>query len=69
VYLTHNIMNYLHTTDEFYVKDSWGILDCQIANSSLISQVNTKDRTKYFNATANLVDEFKVQFNQLIQAK
>jgi hypothetical protein len=69
VYLTHNIMNYLHTTDEFYVKDSWGILDCQIANSSLISQVNNKERTKYFNSTAHMVDEIKVQFNQLIQVK
>lgn len=69
VYLTHNIMNYLHTTDEHYVKDSWGILDCQIANSSLISQVNTKERNKYFNAIVNLVDDYKLQFQHIIESR
>jgi hypothetical protein len=69
VYLTHNIMNYLHTTDEHYVKDSWGILDCQIANSSLISQVNTKERNKYFNAMVNLVDDYKWQFQHIIESR
>lgn len=69
VYLTHNIMNYLHTTDENYVKDSWGILECQIANSSLISQVNTKERTKYFNAMTQLVNDFKQQFQFIIETR
>lgn len=65
VYLTHNIMNYLHTMDEQYVKDSWGIMSCQIANSSLISQVNTKERNKYFLEMEGVIEEFKLGFAKL----
>ena len=44
-------------------------LECQIANSNLISQVNTKERTKYFNAMTHLVDDFKQQFQHIIETR
>lgn len=69
VYLTHNIMNYLFTTDEHYVNDSWNILDCQIANASLISQVNAKERNKYFNSALHLVEDYKLQFQHIIETR
>jgi len=48
LYLTHNVMNYLQTTDEHYVSDTKQILDMQINNSSLISVVNEKERNHFF---------------------
>lgn len=48
IFLTHNIMNYLQTVDEKYVADSKQIIDKQLANSSLISEVNEKERNNYF---------------------
>jgi hypothetical protein len=48
VYLTHNIMNYLQTTDAQYVQDAKQVIDKQLANSSLISEVNEKERRNYF---------------------
>lgn len=48
IFLTHNIMNYLQTVDEKYVSDSKQIIDKQLANSSLISEVNEKERNNYF---------------------
>jgi hypothetical protein len=48
LYLTHNIMNYLETTNQSYVSDSKMIIDKQIANSSLISIVNEKERNHFF---------------------
>jgi hypothetical protein len=48
IYISHNLMNYLHTTDPSYVHETKSILDKQIANSSLISQVNEKQRNAFF---------------------
>ncbi len=48
VYLTHNIMNYLNTTDPYYIQESEFVLDKLINNSNLISEVNTKDRNRFF---------------------
>ncbi len=48
LYMTHNIMNYLETTNEAYVKDTSMILEKHLANSSLISQVNEKERANFF---------------------
>ena len=49
VYLTHNVMNYLQTNNQGYVEDTKQILDKQIANSSIISVVNEKERNNYFH--------------------
>jgi inosine/xanthosine triphosphate pyrophosphatase family protein len=42
-------MNYLQTNNQGYVEDTKQILDKQIANSSIISVVNEKDRNNYFH--------------------
>lgn len=48
VYLTHNMMNYLHTSDEKYVTESEQIINNLLVNSSLISEVNEKERNSFF---------------------
>ena len=48
LYMTHNLMNTLHTTDEVYIADSLQILNKQVANSSVISIINEKERNNYF---------------------
>ena len=66
VYLTHNIMNYLHTMDEEYVADSKRILQRQIENSSPLSQVNAKQRIQYFHSMNQLAGKYKQRFEQII---
>jgi hypothetical protein len=56
VYLTHNVMNYLQTTNKGYVEDTKQILDKQIANSSIISVVNEKERNNYFHELDRTID-------------
>lgn len=59
VYLTHNIMNYLETTNENYVADSKLIIDKQLANSSLLSIVNEKERNNFFYEFDKTINSFK----------
>jgi hypothetical protein len=59
MYLTHNIMNYLETTNESYVADSKLIIDKQLANSSLISIVNEKERNNFFFEFERTITSFK----------
>jgi hypothetical protein len=59
VYLTHNLMNYLETTDKNYVNDSKLIIDKQLANSSLISVVNEKERKNFFYEFNKTINSFK----------
>lgn len=49
LFLTHNMMNYLKTSDENYVSESEQIIDKLIENSSLISKVNEKERNGFFH--------------------
>ena len=49
LYLTHNMMNFLHTKDEKYVSESNQILQKLLENSSLISKVNEKERNAFFH--------------------
>ncbi len=48
VYLSHNIMNYLQTTDPYYAQESEFVLEALKNNSSPISAVNAKERDKFF---------------------
>lgn len=48
VYLSHNIMNYLNTSDPFYIAESEFVLDKLMSNSSPISKVNVKERERFF---------------------
>lgn len=59
LYISHNIMNYLHTEDKNYVKDSKSLMEKQIANSSLISVVNEKERNNYFHEFDRTIKMFK----------
>lgn len=55
LYITHNLLNYLHTTDPVYVQDSLNVLNKQMANSSMISTINEKERNNYFFQVKNLI--------------
>jgi hypothetical protein len=59
LYLTHNIMNYLETTNQSYVSDSKMIIDKQVANSSLISIVNEKERNNFFYEFERTIQLFR----------
>ncbi len=67
VYLTHNIMNYLNTTDPYYIKESEFVLEKLINNSNLISQVNTKDRNRFFAELENSVQSFRKRVESSMQ--
>jgi hypothetical protein len=61
LFISHNIMNYLHTSDELYVSDTMKILDKQLANSSLISVVNEKERNSYFYDLEKMIRSFRAR--------
>ncbi len=63
IYLSHNMLNYLHTTDIIYVKESKSILEKQIANSSMISRVNEKQRNAFFY---KLYKQLELTRNQIL---
>jgi len=52
-------MNYLHSTEVNYVADTKQILDKQLANSSIISVVNEKDRNNYFYNFEKMILSFR----------
>jgi hypothetical protein len=59
LFLTHNIMNYLQTTDSTYVTDTELILGKQLANSSIISVVNEKERNHFFHEFDRTIGFFR----------
>jgi hypothetical protein len=59
IFVTHNVMNYLHTNSPSYVADSKQIIDKQLANSSLISQVNEKERNNFFYDFEKMILSFR----------
>ena len=59
LYMAHNILNTLHTTDEYYVQDSLQVMERQFANASLISQTNEKLRNAYFHQMTRSVQMIK----------
>jgi hypothetical protein len=61
LFITHNILNYLHTTDENYLNDTKKTLDKQLANSSLISEVNEKERNSYFHDLEKMIRSFRAK--------
>jgi len=63
LFLAHNFMNSLHTTNESYVNDSKNMLNCIISNSSKISLTNEKVRNAYFAELIKLIDGYKKKIN------
>jgi hypothetical protein len=59
IYLAHNYMNYLHTNDLQYTEETKAILQKQLANSSLISKVNQKQRNTFFHKIDATIDQFR----------
>ncbi len=59
VYFSHNILNYLHTKDPYYIQESEFVLSKLINNSTLISEVNTKDRNRFFAEISQAVIQLK----------
>lgn len=59
IYIAHNFMNFLHTSDEQYVKDSAMVMQKQFMNSSKISEVNEKERNAYFAQIRSEVNKFR----------
>ena len=59
VFFSHNIMNYLNTTDPYYIQESEFVLDNLKQNSNLISEVNAKDRNRFFGELVRNVTNFK----------
>jgi hypothetical protein len=52
-------MNYLHTSELGYVADTKQIIDKQLANSSLISVVNEKERNNFFFDFEKMILSFR----------
>lgn len=59
VYISHNILNYLLTADPFYTSESEFTLQNLFANSSPISVVNVKERTKFFSGLERTIMTFR----------
>lgn len=59
VYLGHNLLNFLHTSDQNYISDTKSVLHKQMANSSLISVVNEKQRNSFFSKLKLMIDSYK----------
>ncbi len=59
IYLVHNHLNFLHTTDPTYVQESKSILNKQLANSSPISKVNEKERNSFFYKLDKTIAHYK----------
>lgn len=59
IYLVHNHLNFLHTSNPTYVEESKSILDKQLANSSLISKINEKERNSFFHKLDNTISAFR----------
>lgn len=59
IYLVHNHLNFLHTSNPTYVEESKSILDKQLANSSLISKVNEKERNSFFHKLDRTIELFR----------
>jgi hypothetical protein len=59
LYIGHNMMNSLFTTDKFYIEESQNILNKQMAISSIISVVNEKQRNIYFSGIKRMVDSYR----------
>lgn len=59
LYFGHNLMNSVHTSDKAYIEDSLSVLKKQMANSSVISVVNEKERNNYFGQLKQMIQTFR----------
>ncbi|MDP5099277.1 MAG: helix-turn-helix transcriptional regulator [Crocinitomicaceae bacterium] len=59
LYITHNLLNYIHTNDKVYFEDTMNVLNKQMANSSIISSNNEKARNDYFFHVKKMIIKLK----------
>lgn len=59
LYFGHNLMNSVHTIDKAYIQDSLAHLNKQLANSSIISITNEKERNNYFGQIKKFISSVK----------
>jgi transcriptional regulator with XRE-family HTH domain len=59
MYITHNMMNYLSTSDQNYVNETEHILNKLVSNSSLISATNEKERNSFFFQLERTIQLYK----------
>jgi hypothetical protein len=59
LYVGHNLLNSVYTTDKAYIDDTHSVLQKQMANSSVISSVNEKERNNYFSQVKRMIESFK----------
>ncbi|MCH2233593.1 MAG: hypothetical protein MK078_05010 [Crocinitomicaceae bacterium] len=59
VYFSHNIMNYLNTTDPYYITESKFVLDKLKKNSSIITEDNAKERERFFSSIEKTIQNFR----------
>jgi len=68
LYLAHNHLNYLHTTNPTYISESKSILDKQLANSSIISKVNESQRNAFFYQLEKHIDRARMRIQLELEA-
>ena len=59
VYFSHNVMNYLTTSNPHYTGETKLILDQLIDNSCLISNANAKERNRFFGNIERTILNFR----------
>jgi len=59
VYFSHNIMNYLTTSNRHYTEETKLILDQLLDNSCLISNANAKERNRFFGNIEHTIFQFR----------
>lgn len=61
VFLNHNVLNYIQTTDNRFVQYTFETLQTLLRKSTLISEVGEQDRENFFDALRERIDVSKKQ--------
>lgn len=59
LFLTQNFLNPIHTTNQYYVKDTHKLLGQMISASSKISLTNSKTRDRYFTEIIQMIERYR----------
>jgi len=59
LFIGHNMMSTLHSTDPDYISDTENIIERQLNNSNPISIVNEKERSKFIFQLKNMVNQYR----------
>ncbi len=59
LFIGHNMMSTLHTSDPNYLADTENIIERQLSNSNPISVINEKERDKFVFQLKNMVNHYR----------